>query len=279
VDSLWPVVMALSGSGDSTGYSAGHISAAGKAVLQEAFYSMKTEQLIKNAKIIATIRTGELVAGVLEPSTDVKQLLWELQHEPSILQVGQGVDSQPLPGLTMYALNLDMKDSEAQSRNQGWMNFYATLAYVQPFIICILRALNLVVLIVSCGMLGKWWSDQRSMDRIYVTLKVHKDYFGPEKDVQGAGKPFDKNNHKVEQLLGFYLPPSRSHPYRLREMSMALMGDGEGGGAGGYNLNFGTKSFGARSSMNTNQASNHQKFDFGSHRPSHGSVEEVMANG
>jgi len=276
VDSLWPVVMALSGSSESTGFSAGHISAAGKAVLQEAFHDMKTEQLIKNAKIIAAIRTGELVAGVLEPSTDIKTLLWELQHEQRILQVGQGMDSQPLPGLTMYALNLDMKDSEAQSRNQGWMDFYATLAYVQPFLICILRALNLVVLVVSCGMLGKWWSDQRSMDRIYVTLKVNKDYFGPEKDVQGTGRPFDKTNHKVEQLLGFYLPPSRSHPYRLREMSNALMGSGDGGGGN----SFGTRNMGPKSSIftNPNARFDGMRSEYG--RPSlHGSENEVIANG
>jgi hypothetical protein len=228
VDAMWPAVLAVSGSDGKAGEAANLISSAGKAVVKEGFRQMQAKDLKKYADVVAKIRTGELVAGLLEAPGDLEDMLVNLAQEKHVAQVNKGLGAQPLPLLTMYALDVDMRDIDAngKAQNQATMENYARWAHFQTFLLCILKAVNFICLFVGLGLIGKWYLDQRwSQDRLYVVLKVHRDFFGDTSDpCQAEGqKPFAKNNHKIEQMLGFYLPGFSYGPYRLREMSNALM--------------------------------------------------------
>merc|ERR1719502_380070 len=81
-----------------------------------------------------------------------------------------------------------------------------------------------MTVLAAFGFVANWAYDQKRADRIWVVLKVHRDFFGEAKDLQNADKtPYDKRNHKVDKFIGFYLPPFEHSPYRLREMANALM--------------------------------------------------------
>jgi hypothetical protein len=224
VATLWPLVLAAASSSESkVARHATRIVMVGKAGLLDAVREFDEARLTEVATMLATVRTGEVVAGILAIPGPLKQLLQQLIDEPRIKRVGKGLGKQPLPGLTRNALNLDMEDAAEQFSNQSEMDRYAWWAYMQPTIVCALHTLNFIIMMIGLYLCAQWFIDQRyHMDRLYVVLKLHRDYFGPAKE-RHLWQPFVQNRHKVEQLMGFYLPPANVSPYRLREMSNALL--------------------------------------------------------
>jgi len=220
VGSLWPMVVALS----SSSAEASQISLAGQGVLSQTLRDISIADVTSAAKVVAQVQTNEIVAGVSEPSEDLSTLLKQLATNDRITQVTKSLADLPLLGPGTYALNLDTADLEGQTSNQQAVSIYATLAAIQPLTMCTIKFVFLILWLVGIGLITNWFLMQRTMDRIYVKLKVHKDYFGTKLDELEQQSPAtNKANHKVEQYLGFFLPPSRKHPYRLREMAKALL--------------------------------------------------------
>jgi len=217
---LWPMVVALSGSSSE----AAKLNQAGKGVLIEALRDMDIEALFAVAKGAASLPANEILAGVIETTEEVQTVLHCLSRLPRIIHVTDGLQKKNILGPGTYALNLDTTDPEEQASNQQSASFYATFTSFQPLTMCTIKAVNFLLILVGLGLVGTWFFNQMWMDRIYVKLKVHRDFFGSKMDEIEQQRPAsDKQNHKVEQFLGFYLPPSKDHPHRLREMATALL--------------------------------------------------------
>jgi hypothetical protein len=230
VAELWPLVMsAASNLEDKTSEHATRILMVGKAGTIDALRAFSHERLIEVGQMLAKVRTGEVVAGILQTPAPVAQLLEQLTNEPRIQRVGSGLGMQPLPELTRNALDLDMADAGDQISNQSEMDKYAWWAYMQSTFVCVVHTANLLFVLLGMYLSSQWFLDQRyGMDRLYVVLKLHQDCLGSPQSLRDW-RPFNRQRHKVEQLVGFYLPPAKVGPYRLREMATALLAPVEGG--------------------------------------------------
>jgi hypothetical protein len=230
VAEFWPLVMSAAGNLDdkSSGYAT-RILMVGKAGVIDALRSFTHERLIEVGAMLAKVRTGEVVAGVLQIPAPVAQLLEQLANEKRVKRISEGLGVQPMPELTRNALDLDMADAGDQMSNQSAMDKYAWWAYMQATFVCFVHTANLIIMLIGMYLTSQWFLEQRyGMDRLYVVLKLHQDCLGSPQNIRDW-RPFSKQKHKVEQLIGFYLPPAKVGPYRLREMATALLAPIEGG--------------------------------------------------
>lgn len=211
---LWPMVLAWSASSPE----AAKLRQAGKAVLSKLLREMDGEAVAGVAKVVGSLPAHQITAGVAQMTLEVEKLLNALSGQPCIRHMTLGLDRKTvLPPATKV---LSATGPEASSQT-GICN---TAIPVNPLTMCALTTVFCVLWLVGVGLIGVWFLNHLFMDRIYVKLKVHTDSSGSkveEDEVQRLGH--DNSNSNVQQCLGFYLPPSTTHPYCLREMATALL--------------------------------------------------------
>jgi len=217
---LWPLLLAIAGSFDGkVSEHASRLVMVGKAALLSTFRAFSHTRLIEVGKMLANVRIGEVVAGVLDVPAPVEQLLSQLIDEPAVDRVSKGIGIQPLPEITRNALNVDVTDIGEESE----INNYSWWSYMQQTVLCWTHTVCVLCMLLGLYLSIQWAVDQQyHMYRLYVVLKLDEVHVRTAPDIK-LQHPSDMQQHKAEQVIGFYLPSKQVAPYRLREMANALL--------------------------------------------------------
>lgn len=166
---------------------------------------------------------GEDLARGEADLADIGTVTIELQKDkPNEVLIYLKTDSEVKRMTASRFLFASAKKEAATSGGQSWtMTARAYVVTGALAIRCLFRIIAILGITHGVLIILGWIAYRFFTSRIYVTLKVHKDYFGPGTAPELWQKRLGE--HDISNIYGFYLPDATWAPGCLPALAMALL--------------------------------------------------------
>lgn len=220
-DLLWPIINSVSGAGyalpvppKATAAIAAFAYTYGEEAMSNSISLMSSQQLWSVGQQLAQLQAHLVgdIAGTSQIPPEVYKIITQLYY--SFLKQKASSANGEWPASSQ---------GSADSISMGLANVLGASFHIQMMLLCLVRLASILTMLWCLLRVYSWKVQRFDLARIYVVLRVQRDFFG-EAPGDEACKPPEQLPHGMSKLVSFYLPAigcTKEDPSRLREFAAA----------------------------------------------------------